>query len=203
MNAATCRVVLLTASLAAAQALAADVHIKVLDADGQPLNDAVAFLDSPAAKSQARPLTEIDIIQRDKRFTPAVTVVTVGTPVSFPNQDTVRHHVYSFSPTKVFDIKLYVGRPAKPVVFDKPGIAVLGCNIHDTMVGWTVVLETPWFAKAQAGQALIKQVPAGTYTLRVWHPAMVAGQPAHEQPLTLAEPGPFKATVKLGVKGGA
>ena len=88
--------------------------------------------------------------QQGKAFVPDVLVVTRGTSVHFPNRDSVRHHVYSFSPIKKFELKLYTGTPANPVVFDKSGVAVLGCNIHDHMVGWVLVLDTPYFGTSAA-----------------------------------------------------
>jgi plastocyanin len=178
---------------------AAEVAVKVLDATGKPLQGAVVYLDSAAARAQVRPMPGMDIAQQSKTFVPGVTVITVGTPVSFPNLDTVRHHVYSFSPTKVFDIKLYVGTPSTPVVFDKPGIAVLGCNIHDNMVAWTLVLETPWFGRTTAGLATLKQVPPGNYTLRAWHQGMPLNQAPVSQPLVLQDKG-ASLTVNLPIK---
>ena len=89
-----------------------------------------------------------EMAQKGKQFDPTVLVVPVGTSVGFPNRDTVRHHVYSFSPVKTFELKLYSGVPANPVVFDKIGIAVLGCNIHDAMTAWVVVVDTPYFGRS-------------------------------------------------------
>jgi hypothetical protein len=89
--------------------------------------------------------------------------------VSFPNFDTVRHHVYSFSATKTFDIKLYAGTPANPVVFDKPGVATLGCNIHDRMSAHIVVVDTPLFASSDAAGAARFDLPAGDHVLLFWH----------------------------------
>ena len=119
----------------ASVATAAAVDIEVLGRDGKALAEAVVFLESAVARAASRPVPGIEIEQADKRFTQRVTVVTVGSAISFPNRDKVRHHVYSFSPTR-FDLKLYIGTPANPVVFDKVGIAALGCNIHDTMLAW-------------------------------------------------------------------
>ena len=117
-----------------------------------------------------------------------MTLVTVGTKVAFPNFDTVRHHVYSFSQAKTFELKLYAGVPAAPVVFDKPGLAVLGCNIHDRMAAWVVVADTPWFARTGAdGIARIEGAPAGAYRIAAWHP----GLPANGAPVVL--------NVQLGV----
>jgi hypothetical protein len=102
--------------------------------------------------------------------------------VLFPNQDTVRHHVYSFSPTKTFELKLYAGVPANPVIFDKVGIAVLGCNIHDNMVAWVLVVDTPYFGHTDAqGKLALDNVPNGSYKLRTWHSTLPTGAPAAEQ----------------------
>jgi plastocyanin len=184
--------------LAAAAARAAPVDVLVTDAAGQPLADAVVFVESAAAKAAARPMSGVDIVQANKAFQPMVAVVTVGTPVNFPNQDTVRHHVYSFSPVKRFELKLYVGTPAAPVVFDKPGVSVLGCNIHDQMAAWVVIVETPWFARTDAqGRARLPDVPPGRHQLRTWHADFAVGAPALSQPLDVAA-GTTRALVRLG-----
>jgi plastocyanin len=128
---------------------AATVNVQVSAAAG-PLTDAVVMLEPAAGRLPVKPMSGVEIAQAQKQFQPRVTVVTVGTPVSFPNFDTVRHHVYSFSPIKTFELKLYAGVPREPVVFDKPGVAVLGCNIHDQMAGWVVVVDTPLFARSDA-----------------------------------------------------
>jgi len=184
--------------LVCTQVQAGPVQVTVLDHSGQAAADAVVFLESPAAQAAAKPLKQVEISQQNKTFVPAVTVVTTGTSVHFPNRDTVRHHVYSFSPVKVFEIKLYVGTPASPVVFDKPGIAVLGCNIHDHMLAWTVVVQTPWFAKTGSnGVAQLPQVPPGAYRLRVWHPALPVGDAALDQALSVADRGATEVKVRL------
>jgi plastocyanin len=177
----------LAAGLAPATAVAATVNVQVLGADGRPLPDAVVFLDAPAARLATRPMTGVEIAQAEQTFVPAVTVVTAATAIAFPNRDKVRHHVYSFTPAKTFELKLYAGTPANPVLFDRPGIAVLGCNIHDHMSAWVVVLETPYHARSGAdGVARVAGVPEGAYALRAWHPALPPGTPAATQPLTLA-----------------
>ncbi|MDT7833990.1 methylamine utilization protein [Aquabacterium sp. OR-4] len=188
----------LAATLACGAAAASSVQVQVSDAAGKPLAGAVVFADSPAARAALKPVSGAAIVQRERQFQPQVSVVTVGTAVHFPNEDTVRHHVYSFSPVKKFEIKLYVGTPAAPVVFDKPGIAVLGCNIHDQMAAWVLVLETPYSARTGAdGQATLAQLPPGSYTLRAWHPELPAGAPAAEQALNVAGT-PLRAAFKLG-----
>jgi hypothetical protein len=109
----------------------------------------------------------------NRRFVPRISVIQAGTSVSFPNGDNIRHSVYSFSAPKVFTLKLYAGVPSSPIVFDKPGIVVLGCNIHDSMVAWVLVVDTPFFAHTDgAGAATLANLPPGRYTLRAWSNAM-------------------------------
>jgi plastocyanin len=159
------------ASAVAAQA--AGVSATVTDKAGRPLPGAVVTLEPVGARLPVKPMVGIEISQKDKRFIPDVTVVTVGTPVTFPNLDTVRHHVYSFSPAKTFELKLYTGTPSAPVVFDKAGIAVIGCNIHDRMTAWVVVVDTPFHARSAAnGTARLEGVAPGIYRLRAWHAAL-------------------------------
>jgi plastocyanin len=194
----TAALALMLGLASAGAALAAPVEVTVTDATGRPLADAVVFVDSAAAKAAARPLADVDIVQAQKTFQPMVTAVTVGTAVSFPNRDTVRHHVYSFSPAKRFELKLYVGTPAEPVVFDRPGVAVLGCNIHDDMAAWVVIVETPWYGKTDAqGRVRLPEVPAGRHQLRTWHVDMPVGTPALAQPLVV-EAAVVRASVRVG-----
>jgi plastocyanin len=176
---------------------AGPLQVTVTDAAGKPLADAAVFLESPAAKAQVRPLPGVELGQQNKQFEQRVLLVTAGTAVAFPNRDTVRHHVYSFSPTKPFELKLYIGTPANPVLFDRAGIAVLGCNIHDQMAAWVVVVETPYHALTGAtGTARLSDVPPGNYRLRTWHPNLPPGAAALDQALTVAPAG-GAVTVKL------
>lgn len=187
--------------LAALPAAAATVEVRALGSDGQPLPETVVFLESAEARAAARPLQGAEIVQVERRFVPRVSVVTAGTAVSFPNRDTVRHHVYSFSAIKPFDLKLYAGTPANPVAFDKPGIAVLGCNIHDTMAAWVVIVETPHHGQTAAnGHLRLADVPPGSYRLRAWHADLPSGAPALEQALQLPAQG-AQAQLRLAVQG--
>ncbi len=185
--------------LAAAAAHAAAVDIDIQGRDGKPLAEAVVFLESAAAKAAVRPLAGLEVEQSDRRFTQRVTVVPVGSAVGFPNRDKVRHHVYSFSPIKSFELKLYIGTPANPVLFDRAGIAVLGCNIHDQMIAWVVVVETPYHGQSAAnGRVRLADVPPGTYRLRSWHPDLPPGASALDQPLQVGAQG-GTASVRLPV----
>lgn len=173
-----CGVFMLIANAAAA----AVIDVQVQDEAGQPLANAVVFLESREAKRAVKPLPNATIAQVAKQFEPLVSVVTTGTSVQFPNRDKVRHHVYSFSPAKTFELKLYTGTEANPVVFDKPGVAVLGCNIHDQMAAWVVVVDSPYFGRStETGLVGLRNVPTGTYRLRVWHPQLPVGAPATDQ----------------------
>jgi plastocyanin len=162
---------------------AASLNLTVTDANGAPLADAVALLEPAVGKAPVKPMPDVEISQAKRQFDPRVTLITTGTKATFPNFDTVRHQVYSFSPIKTFELKLYAGVPGAPITFDKPGIAVLGCNIHDNMAAWVVVSDTPWFARSGAdGHAHIDGVPAGNYKLRLWHP----GPPPNTEPEPVA-----------------
>lgn len=181
-----------------ASALASSVQVDVRDSADKPLTDAVVFLDSAEAKRQVKPAAVMDMGQAQKQFAPRVLAIPVGTEVRFPNRDTVRHHVYSFSPAKKFELKLYIGTPATPVLFDKPGIVVLGCNIHDDMSGWIVVTETPHVGQTTAsGVTRIENVPPGVYTLRSWHANLPTGAPALAQTITVPATGTLNSTVRM------
>lgn len=177
------RLALLLVCAVPALAQAGALNVNFVDAAGAPLADAVALLEPESGRTPVRPMPDTEISQAKRQFAPRVTLITTGTRVTFPNFDTVRHHVYSFSTIKTFELKLYNGVPGVPVVFDKPGVAVLGCNIHDNMSAWVVVADTPWAARSPAsGRARIEAIPPGNYKLRLWHP----GLPPNTEPPPVA-----------------
>lgn len=147
-----------------------DLHFR--DRDGHGVADVVVVAvaaDSrhPATARDARAVMD----QRNRKFVPQVLVVQAGTSVDFPNNDTVSHQVYSFSPARRFQLPLYKGEAHPPLKFDSAGLVVLGCNIHDEMVGYIYVTDSPWFATTGAdGNARIEALPPGTYRLDVWGP---------------------------------
>lgn len=188
---------LTTLSMAAAWAQAGVVEVQVRDAGDKALPQAVVYLESREAAMAARPQRHVEIAQVGKQFNPRVTVVSVGTAVDFPNRDTVRHHVYSFSPAKNFELKLYAGKPENPVVFDRPGVVALGCNIHDQMSAWVVVVETPYHGRTEAdGRAVLEGVPPGAYRLRTWHAGLPVGTPPLDQAIVVGSAA-TAATVRL------
>lgn len=147
--------------------------VEVRGPQGGPVKDAVAYA-VPEGKAPPPPARPVVLDQRNRLFVPHVLPVQTGTPVSFPNSDNVRHQVYSFSAAKRFQLPLYAGTPAVPVVFDKPGVVTLGCNIHDQMSAYIVIVDTPYFALAVNGRAQLSGLPAGRYEVRVWHAGMRA-----------------------------
>jgi len=173
------RVSSLLAALASTEyAAAATLEVSVVDENGRPIED-VAVYATPAhpldhgagAASHAGSVAKAAMDQEHMQFVPHLLVVQTGTEVSFPNGDEVSHHVYSFSETKPFELALYKGDAAPPQLFDRPGVVVLGCNIHDGMLGYIVVVDTPHFAKTdEQGVALINDVPSDDYVLAAWTP---------------------------------
>ena len=165
---------------------AADLTIRLTNASGVPLAGAVVFDSGAMAASGSTPVRKREtIVQRNRVFDPFVTVVNKGTAISFPNDDPMLHHVYSFSPAKRFEIKLYKGTPAAPVVFDRTGVVALGCNVHDWMLAYVLVLDTPVFGKSGIdGVVRLQSLAAGTHELMAWYPGM--REPVPLQSVTLA-----------------
>jgi len=169
---------LVTLLVVGGRVCAGDIEATVTTPSGRPLADAAVVLE-PASGSMPERNSIVTIAQRDRELVPYVTVAHTNTSIEFPNQDPFKHHLYSFSPAKTFEIKLYAGKPAKPVVFDKPGEVALGCNIHDWMEAYVYVVDTPYFAKTDAtGHARIADVPPGSYRLKWWHPRQKRELPA-------------------------
>lgn len=188
--------------IGACSAAAATLQASVRDQHGKPVADGVVSatpLDPKNALHAKPPAVVID--QVDKQFVAYVTPINVGSMVKFPNSDKIRHQVYSFSPAKRFDLPLYAGTDAPPVLFDKPGVVVLGCNIHDWMIGYIYVSETPFFAKTgSAGTASLEDVPSGDYLVKVWHPRMERTEEATIRRVTLSAGTPVILEWQLTLK---
>lgn len=168
-----------------APAVAATLDVGVVDEQGHALARAVVFaVPSVPVTAAATPRVEASAAmdQQDNTFVPHILVVQKGESVVFPNHDTVSHHVYSFSPAKTFELGLYKGNTHAPVLFEQPGLVVLGCNIHDGMLGYILVVDTPYFATTdERGSARLDGLPEGSYTVHLWTPRARANQlPAGE-----------------------
>ena len=160
---------LAVAPLVGAHAGTPAVSGSVTNMDGAGVADAVVFVQAPAPAPDKSGRMQI-VDQVNKTFVPGLLPIVVGTSVRFPNHDQIHHHVYSFSPAKTFELPLYKGEDAAPVLFDKVGVVKIGCNIHDWMSGVILVLPTPHFAVTDsAGHFVLEDLPNGTYTLVAWH----------------------------------
>ncbi|WP_256096829.1 methylamine utilization protein [Pseudoalteromonas luteoviolacea] len=158
--------------LGATSVAAKAVTVKVTDEEGQPVNEAVVWFESSQLTKQSA-ITKLDykMGQRDRAFTPHILVVPKGAQVSFPNYDSILHHVYSFSAAQPFEFKLYRDNP-QALTFANTGVVELGCNIHDWMLGYILVVDSTHFAitndKGVADVSLSKPV-AQDVTIHVWH----------------------------------
>ena len=170
--------VAIAALILATPAKAGELRVLVTSPSGAPVRDAVVMV-YPKAGVPKRPIRfswPYRMVQQNMQFDPFVLVVPVGAEVAFPNRDNTRHHVYSFSPAKSFQLKLYGHDETRVVKFDKAGVVAIGCNIHDNMTAFIRVVDTPWAGKTGAtGEVVIADAPAGA-TVIVWHPYLKGGR---------------------------
>lgn len=160
---------MLAITLHAWPVMAAEVNFKVVDNVGGPLANVVV---AAGEENSATPVGQAIMDQRNKRFAPYVLPVGKGASVSFPNSDQIRHHVYSFSPTHPFEIKLYHGEPSEPIKLEQTGTVVLGCNIHDNMIGYIFVTSRPAYDSSDAEGMVTLEVGNIGEKIDVWHPAL-------------------------------
>lgn len=166
----------LTALLALASAAAAgELRVTTVDAAGKPVAGAVVWAHGlPVSPAPGDAVMD----QVGMEFTPHVLAVRVGARVTFPNKDQVHHHLYSFSKAKRFELPLYKGKGADPVLFDEPGVVKLGCNIHDWMFGYLVVVPNAHFAVTGADGQAVLTLPEGTKEVAVWSERVKGAEPA-------------------------
>ena len=178
-------------------ASAGNLVVQVSDKTGAALDNAVVYAEPVNAEPRTKAPRPVEIAQRHRQFVPLVTVVETGTEISFPNYDSTKHHVYSFSAAKALDLPLYFGKPAAPQLFDKAGTVVLGCNIHDRMIAYVQVVNTPYFGKSDAtGKVRLDGLPAGKYQLKLWYYGLPGNQQILTQAVNVAE-GDLGATFKV------
>ncbi len=190
MNPLSCtamRLILLSFVFATTTTTAASLTVQVEASNSAAAADAVVYLESASGQALPKMGRPAQIEQKGRAFVPTVTVIQSGASISFPNNDTVRHQVYSFSPAKVFELKLYSGAGGEPLLFDKPGTVIIGCNIHDKMSAYIQVVDTPYFAKTDnSGKAVIDNLPSGKYNLKVWYRTIPPGTPVPEQAISFS-----------------
>lgn len=149
----------------------ADVTLTIVDQDNEPVTDAVIFLPNSMVDTPEK-LAIMD--QIDESFVPRVLVIQKGQSVTFPNSDDIRHHVYSFSEPKSFELKLYNGNEIPPIEFDKSGIVVLGCNIHDSMIGYILVADNSYAVQADDNGQITLPAKAGD-KITLWSERLIEG----------------------------
>lgn len=173
------------------------VEVRLAQTDGAPLEEAV-LIAYPLDGQPLPPPKPAVMDQRSQRFEPHVLPVQTGARVSFPNSDTVSHHVYSFSPARRFEMFLRKGAGSKDLVFDKPGVVALGCNVHDWMLAYVYVVDTPYFAvTGKDGTAQLAALPAGRYRLEAWHPRLVDPPATLHREVALAADGRESWSLRL------
>lgn len=188
-------------ALSATPLQAAAIEFRVTDAAGAPVENVAVYATPRSVMTLPKTRKEAVVEQVRRQFAPLVSVIQTGASVQFPNRDDVRHHVYSFSPAKTFEIKLYVGTPVKPVAFDKPGDVVLGCNIHDHMRAFVFVVDTPFVAKTDAaGRAVVEDLPAGDFEIGIWHFAQAAAVPTRRLQVRAEQGAPVPAAFALTLR---
>jgi len=177
-------------------ALAAPLQLQFVSVDGRPVPGTVVTLRStdisrPVAKPTAAIMDQVDL-----RFVPHVLVIPLGSQIVFPNSDAVSHQVYSFSPTRKFQLPLYRGKPYPPVLFDREGVVTLGCNIHDQMRAYVYVVEAQYYGRTDnAGTWAASDIAPGEYEVTIWHPLSRSLRPVLQQKLRI-ESGAAKVTLR-------
>lgn len=199
------RVALLAFLLTAAStpAVTADVAFKLTDQKNIPVADAVIWivpLDPATTALRPAAAKPTDIEQIARQFEPYVSAVRTGASVRFPNSDSVQHHVYSLSPAKKFELPLHKPGKAETIVFDQPGVVAVGCNIHDWMSAYVVVVDSAWFAVTPAdGAAKIVGVPPGRYRAEIWHPRLAAND---KREVVVSDAAAAPVAIELPLKAG-
>lgn len=193
---------LLVMVLSATPSFGRDLGIVVIDSDGQPVADVAVYATRIDGQYSSRPPAVHAVMdQIDKQFVPHLLVVQTGTPVDFPNSDTVAHHVYSFSHPNKFMLPMYKGRQHPPVTFEHSGIVSLGCNIHDHMLGYILVVDSTAFAKTDAnGTASLSLDKPEDYKISIWSPRIRDGAPQLSKNVLIADDPAGRISFQLAKK---
>ena len=180
---------------------AATLTAEVSNEDGHTLANAVVMLlpDVNGDPAESRLGSDKLVDQRDETFLPLVTIIPKGGRVSFSNSDPTMHQVYSFSPIRQFEFTLAQKQKSPPVTFDKTGVAAIGCNIHDQMIAYVFVSDSPWTALTGAdGKITFSDLPEGHYTAQIWHPRLAPGAPPPTTRIAVAaQPAGLKIRIRV------
>ncbi|MDD5228434.1 MAG: methylamine utilization protein [Methylococcales bacterium] len=172
----------------------------VTTTEGEPVFEAVITAVGTVKNKPVLSKAPRKMDQRHREFVSHILAIHVGESVVFPNSDNIQHHIYSFSPTNSFEIQLYKDIVPKPIVFDKSGVVVLGCNIHDWMVGYVYVTDAPYFTQTDAKGAWSLNLPADDYTLTLWYPHLDSTNNVQVQQIKLNTENPASIEQKVTLK---
>lgn len=193
----------LAATLFAGNALAADLTVRVSDASGAAVQNAVVTFTPTAGVSAPFSFSwPYQVAQQNLQFAPYILIVPVGATVRFPNLDRVRHHVYSFSEGNRFELELFGRDESRAHRFTQTGIAAVGCNIHDQMQAYIVIVDTPYVGRTTASGSVVIPGASGAGTLRVWHPNLRARGGAMTRAVTLPSSGAAQEAFSVQLRPG-
>jgi plastocyanin len=180
--------VLTLAAACCTEVFAASVEVQVVGLKGEPVADVAVFVEQESAAPTELPDMPATMDQRDTQFVPHMLVIRKGQSVEFPNSDVVAHHVYSFSKPNNFVLPLYKGDAHDPITFDHDGVVILGCNIHDHMLGYIVVVDTDVFGTTDESGRVSLNVDddASQYTVHIWSPRLRETDASLKQELHLS-----------------
>jgi plastocyanin len=195
--------ILLAAAFGVGNAFAAELTVRVVDAAGAPVENAVAtFTPATPVSTPIRFSWPYQVAQQNLQFNPYILIVPVGATVRFPNLDRVRHHVYSFSNGNRFELELFGRDESRSHQFTQAGIAAVGCNIHDQMQAYIVIVDTPFVGRTTNTGSVVISGASGAGTLRVWHPNLRARGGAMSRPVTLAATGAAQESFTVQLRAG-
>ncbi|WP_052380247.1 MULTISPECIES: cupredoxin domain-containing protein [unclassified Pseudoalteromonas] len=183
--------------LLSSQVLANYTTVTVLDPKLAAIEGVVVYL-SPLDKSSVNSHTTQTLIisQNNKKFTPYIAVLQKGQKIKFKNQDDVTHHIYSVSGQNRFDFKVKAGGHKDNINISTAGEIAMGCNIHDWMSGYVLVVDTPYFNKTtSSGISNFENIPSGNYKLTIWHPQLETNNNEFVTDIMIQKTQNFKVTL--------
>lgn len=186
----------ISCTLASFTSSGVSVSVDVVSKDKVSVNQVVVYLEPETPRVFEPPTSIATMDQVNKQFLPHILAIQKGTQVAFPNSDSIKHHVYSFSPAKVFELQLYKGLQAEPLPFQKAGEVELGCNVHDWMLGYIFVVDTPYFSQTDMQGEVVLDVPAGNYHVKIWHPRIQDDDAALTQTVSITAPSQVSFVLK-------
>ncbi len=149
---------------------AGDVKGTVKVLGGKGLENVVVYIERVEGKTFSPPAKPVILDQVRMTFVPHILPILAGTTIDFPNSDSTRHNVFSPSKLMKFNLGTYPAGVTKKLVFDKPGVITILCNVHPEMSGFILVLQNPYYAMPdRRGVYTISEVPPGKHRLIAWH----------------------------------